>query len=70
MDRLPFDTVLIEEEPARPALTVEEFLAIPLGVRVRLIMEKRLRFFRGEAAIELGVGLRGLMNAARRPATV
>lgn len=68
MEHLPFDTVLIDEAP--PPLSVEEFLAIPLGVRVRLIMEKKLRFFRGEAAIELGVGLRGLMNAARRPATV
>lgn len=65
---LPFDSILVDDVPPPRAVTVAEFLAIPLAVRVRLIMEKRLRFFRGEASVELGVGLRSLMNAARRPA--
>lgn len=66
MAALPFDSVAIDETSGEQRLSLEEFLAIPLGTRVRWIMEKRLRFFRGGSAVDRGLGLRSLMVAARQ----
>lgn len=67
MNGLPFDSIVIEDSAAgEQRLTLEEFLAIPLATRVKYIMEKKLRFFLGEALVERALGLRTLMMAARQ----
>jgi hypothetical protein len=67
---LPFDMISIARAEGAQSVSLAEFLAMPLDERVRLIMEKRLQFFAGDAPVDRGIGLRGLMSAARqRPLT-
>ena len=66
MAALPFDSIAIDDVSGEQRLSIEEFLAVPITTRVKWIMEKRLRFFRGASVIDRGLGLRSLMVAARQ----
>ena len=63
---LMFDTISIPSPNGQRRVSVAEFLSIPLTERVRLIMEKRLEFFDGDAPVERSSGLRGLLAVARQ----
>lgn len=58
--------ISIHRAEGEQRLSVAEFLAISLDERVKLIMEKRLQFFAGDAPIDRSAGLRGLMTVARQ----
>jgi hypothetical protein len=60
---LPFDVVLTEDDGHRH--TVGQFFALPLARRIRLILDRRLRFFRGTEPVDIHVGLHALMGARR-----
>jgi hypothetical protein len=61
--RLPFDYVVTQDDGRR--LTVAEFFSLPLARRIRLILDRRLEFFRGPEKIDIHVGLQALMGARR-----
>jgi hypothetical protein len=63
---LPFDMIAIRRAEGEQRVSLAEFLAIVLDERVKLIMEKRVEFFSGEAPIDRGAGLRALMSVARQ----
>jgi hypothetical protein len=61
---LPFDIVVTEDDGHRH--TTDQFFGLPLARRIRLILDRRLQFFRGIEPVDIHVGLRALMGG-RRP---
>jgi hypothetical protein len=59
---LPFDRVVVGET----TYSVQEFLQLPLTVRVRHILSREVAFFRGKARIEATRALNGLREQMNR----
>lgn len=64
--RLPFDRIDIQEGTATSTLSVERFLAIPLRVRVRLLLERRVSFRGPDGVIDTQVALSALHSYSRQ----
>jgi hypothetical protein len=67
---LPFDRVTLAEDGRTRTITLEELRAITLNRRVRLILDNRIEFWRGDIRVSHVVALRALQQqaaAARRP---
>jgi len=61
---LVFDRVVLTTDKGPVSLSVEQFAALPLTVRLRAIFEKRLGFFRGAEPVEITLALRSLRDVA------
>lgn len=61
MATLPFDRVFIEKNGVESEVSLETFLALPLSERIRLILERRLRFRDGAMEIDRSAALKSLM---------
>ncbi len=60
---LPFDRVAVDQK----SLTVGEFLALPMAVRIDAILTKRVAFFLGETPVELSFALKNLRALYAKP---
>lgn len=59
-DTLPFDRVVIRDQGHVRACDVDQFLALPLHLRVRIILQRDIDFFSGEEPVDRGVALKSL----------
>lgn len=59
---LPFDSVTLRNvtNASVEALSVEDFLTLPLSTRLRAIFEQRVEFFRNGERVDLQEALRAL----------
>jgi hypothetical protein len=58
-----FDTVENTEDHRR--MTVSEFLALPMHERVGMILEQKVRFYRGQEVVDMRTALQSLMDRHR-----
>lgn len=66
-DELGFDRVVLIDEPGGRSLTVSEFQALPLAVRLRALLGKRIAFYRGPEHVDMEHALAALRRRAARP---
>jgi hypothetical protein len=64
----PIDMVVIHEIGGQRRVSPDQFLRLPLDLRVKLILERKIRFMNGDEAVDQQTGLRELLEAARRAA--
>lgn len=60
---LPFETVIMGasiEEGTR--MSVDELMSMPLAKRIHAVLEKRIRFFKGDEEIDRAVALSSLIT--------
>jgi hypothetical protein len=62
-DRLAFDRVEVTTGTQVSILAPDAFLALPVDERIRLNMERRLRFLRGDVVVPPPEAMRSLMRA-------
>lgn len=60
---LTFDTM---RDETGKSFTVDEFLALPLHLRIALILQGKLTFLRGGEPVDQSKALKSLMDTARR----
>jgi hypothetical protein len=65
-DEVTFDAILIDDERGKRSVSLAEFLQLPLGERVRLILGRKLEFWKGNRQIERGAALKSLMDSMSR----
>ncbi|HEY3494231.1 MAG TPA: hypothetical protein VGK73_06080 [Polyangiaceae bacterium] len=65
MNELPFDTVAIDDGPDQREVSALEFMRLPLSERIRLILGRQVTFTSEGRAVDRGVALKSLMEAAR-----
>lgn len=58
------DRVLIHDDDGTRDLTFDQFLAIPLSMRIRYVIERRAQFFAEGDEVESHVALSRLRKAA------
>jgi hypothetical protein len=58
-----FDTILIDDGRGKQRVSLDEFLQLPLGERVRLILGRKLEFWKGKRQIDRGAALKSLMDS-------
>jgi hypothetical protein len=63
---LPFDSIELRDGDERRVIGVGSFLEIPLTERVRLLLEKRVRFLRRGAEVDVKVALAAIYDTRRR----
>jgi hypothetical protein len=61
---LAFDRVIISDGGARRELTVEQFLGLPLDVRIQLVLARAVEFYRGFAPIDVKIALNSLRKTS------
>lgn len=59
--------MIVNEGGGAHALSVPDFLALPIHERVRLVLERRVDFFRGEVWVERSAALKSLRENDARP---
>jgi hypothetical protein len=59
---LPFDRLMIIRDGVEHSSSIREFLALPLPERISLILQGRLKFFRGETPVDRSVALKSLIT--------
>ena len=64
MSELAFDRVVIVEASGPRELSAAAFSALPLGERVRHVLQHSVRFYLGTSQIDAGAALRSLMAPA------
>ena len=52
--------MIVNDGGAEHVFSVPEFMALPIHERVRLVLGRRLEFFRGEVLVERSVALKSL----------
>lgn len=62
---LAFDRVEIAEPRGTYTVSAAEFLEVPIDQRIRLNLEKRLKFLRGDEVVPGPEAMRSLMGALR-----
>jgi hypothetical protein len=62
MEDLPFDCILVEDGAAPRRLDVEQFVALSLTERVRLLLEGKVRFLKSEQPVNNKRCLQALMQ--------
>lgn len=60
--RLTLDTIVIEEPRGNRRVSVAQFLELPLGERVRLILGRKVSFWSGNREIDREAALKNLMD--------
>jgi hypothetical protein len=60
---LPFDGVVVDESGVRKRLTPKEFLALPLPVRVRALLDDSLEFLLNGRPVDRKQALAALRQA-------
>lgn len=56
-----FDRVIVTEQGAPPrVMSRDEFVRLPIHLRVRYILERQVEFFLGTAPVNRGVALQSL----------
>ena len=63
---LPFDKIVVDEGGQVRAMTVAQFMALALPVRVRLVMTGSLKFYAGDEQIAQGEALNALQKKSAR----
>jgi hypothetical protein len=58
----PFDRIVLVEGGRRRELSVREFLAMPLDVRIRAILQRAVEFYDGEHEIDRQSALKFLRS--------
>ncbi len=64
-----FDRVVVAEQGNSPrSYSRDEFISLPIHLRVRYILERQVEFFLGASPVDRGVALQGLRSlvAAQR----
>lgn len=61
---VPFDRVVLTEDEGSRELTLPQFLALPLPLRIRSIVGRRLEFFRQGQPVDRAEALRSLSVSA------
>lgn len=64
---LNFDRVELSRAEGVESLSPAVFLTIPIDERIRLTLDRRLRFFRGQEIVPTPDAMRSLMRAAASP---
>lgn len=62
MDAPPFDRVVIDAQGVTRSYTFEQFLQLPLHLRVQHLMNREILFFNGDRPVERRMVLRALMR--------
>ena len=57
---VPFDRVVLLEAGAQRTLSVEQFLALPLSQRIKVVLERQVTFYQDGAEIDRNVALGSL----------
>lgn len=60
MNELPFDSVTVERDGRQTWLTAEQFLALPLPERVRIILGRAVQFRTGGRLLDRSTVLKQL----------
>lgn len=60
--QLPFDRVLVPQPDGQRELSAQDFLDLPLHERIRMIMQRDLRFYAGGDVVDQSDALKGLRN--------
>jgi len=62
---LPFNRVTVRPGDGQPAssLSAAEFSAMPLTIRLRAVLERRVQFYRDEQPVDMSEALRALREA-------
>lgn len=58
--KLPFDTISLTDEDGERTISLENFLRFSLHKRVRLVLERRVRFSSGSSEVNYRVALASL----------
>jgi len=63
---LPFDAIELREGEERRVIGIGSFLEIPLTERVRLLLEKRVRFLKRGVEVDAKVAIAAIYEARRK----
>lgn len=61
---LPFDRVEMTSEQGTRLMSVQQFCELPLAERLRVVLERRVRFFHGTMLVESREALKALRERA------
>jgi hypothetical protein len=64
MTELPFDRLVIVVDGVDHPTSIANFLALPLPERVSLILQRRLKFFKGNTPVDRSIGLKSLADSS------
>ena len=67
-DGLPFDRIELGDDAARRVLTVSEFLALTLPVRIDAVVRGHISFFSGATPVDKRLALKSLMALSMKQA--